>query len=705
MRARQKYSFRRARFPRVLVVSVECALTIGAARLPCQQSQSLVQPASEAVSSSAEGGGVAFDWSHRHLIFSNLGTADASRENGTYDRWMRVTQDRRYALQQLRRSGNVNRSSTELEPAPIDAPLGEGFEFAPEWIARDGPADENPTGEGKTAISDDGSSGGALPRGLMRALIPPPPAQPEFQTRFPHTVLHERARKMPSLLQKDWSETLGSSGTAGMGNFPATFTTTAASCTADYAVYNTSLAGSSSQAGIIAFNHLYSGCTSRPSIYWAFDTGGTVKTSVALSLDGTEVAFVQTDNSTGDADFVVLKWVASSGTLTSPTTLTSNSAFPDCPAPCMISIPFSGDPTDTYSSPFIDYLAGTAAYVGDDEGNVHKFINVFSGTTPSEATSPWPVTLNTSTDAALGSPVYDSGSNKIFVGDYLANISSNCEPGVESAEGQCGYLYSVSAESGAVTRSAQLDFNFGIYDGPIVDSSAGMVYAFIGADNSTNCSSGPCAAVYQFPVNFTSGAAGTESTVGAGYMVLLTGAFDNQYFTSGSPPTGHLYVVGGTGPQNNTLYAIPITNNSMGSATEGPVVATNYTNGLYAAGLGVSEFCNNGSSACTSSQGTDYLFLGVLAYGSAFATNPCPDESATVGCVMGFTAPASGAVASGATPNGTLQEAGGASGIVVDNGASGAANIYFSTLGNQTCTTSGGTGGCAVSVSQAGLEN
>ncbi|MGA2359654.1 MAG: hypothetical protein ABSF66_11685 [Terriglobales bacterium] len=41
----------------------------------------------------------------------------------------------------------------------------------------------------------------------------------------------------------------------------------------------------------------------------------------------------------------------------------------------------------------------------------------------------------------------------------------------------------------------------------------------------------------------------------------------------------------------------------------------------------------------------------------------------------------------------------GTSGIVVDNGATGAQNIYFSTLLNQTCT--GGTGGCAIQTSQS----
>ena len=683
-------------FPLLVAPIAAMAMLSAAVLLRGQEMPNLSRPALE-LDASAGHGGVASDWTHRHVIFSDPGAIDDARQNGDYDRWLKITNDPRYKTQQLRRGGSGTGSSIEFQPATAD----ERFRLNPDRPDSDLIGGEHGAREAETFTADEENTDGALPRGLTRALIPPRPQQPEVRTTFPHVAIRAH-RKMPSFLQKDWSETLGRSGTVGMGNFPATFTTIAASCIVDFAVYNTSLASSSSQAGIVAFNHLYAGC-STPAVSWAFNTGGKVQTSVAISLDGTQVAFVQTDNTTGDADFVVMKWAASSGTLTAPTLLTSNSTYPSCMAPCMISIPFTGNPTDTYSSPFIDYTTG-AAYVGDDAGNMHKFINIFTASTPAEATSPWPVTLNTSTDAALGSPVYDGVSGKIFVGDYLANDSSKCEPGVGSAEGQCGYLYSVSASSGTTVRSAQLDYNLGIYDSPIVDSSAGKVYAFIGADNSTSCSSGPCAAVFQFPVSFTGGAAGTEATVGPGYQLLMSGSFDNQYFTSGSSPTGHLYVVGGTGPQNNTLYAITVTSNAMGGATAGPQVATNYTNSLYAAGLQVSEFCNNGSSACTATVGTDYLFLSVLAYGSTFSTNPCPSQSASVGCVMGFTAPSSGALSSGATPNGTLQEAGGTSGIVVDNGASGAANIYFSTLLSQTCATSGGTGGCAVSASQAILQ-
>jgi hypothetical protein len=687
----------RAVFSRLLAATVALVTIPGCTLVMlCQDARPAEGPTPSTNVSASHGDGAASDWTHRHVIFSEAGTAEEAMHSGFYDRWLKITKDPRYTMQQRRRSGGGPDIRAPQEPVPADGKP----ELDPGMTDEDEGA-----GEAATPATEEEFPGGILRRGVVRALIPPQPQQSKPRGEPPRTPARPNPRKKTNLFQKDWSETLGSTGTTGLGNFPATFTKTSTSCTADFAVYNTGLEGSSSQASVIAFNHLYSGCSPRPSVDWAYDTGGTANTSVTLSIDGTQVVFVQTDNSTGYADLVVLKWAASSGTLSTPVVLTSNSTYPNCTAPCMISIPFIGSPSDSISSPFIDYSSGTA-YVGDDAGSLHKFANIFSASTPVEAAGAWPVTLNISTDAALSSPVYDSISGNVFVGDYLANTSSKCQPGIVTPEGQCGYLYSVNATSGTAVRSAQLDYNFGIQDGPIVDSNAGMVYAFVGADNSTSCSSGPCAAVFQFPVSFTNGASGTEATVGAGYEFLMSGSFDNQYFTSGNSPSGHLYVVGGTGPQNNTLYAITVTNNVMtaGSGTAGPQLATNYTNNLYAAGLPVTDFCNNGTSECTATQGTDYLFLSVPEFGSQFSTNPCPNQIAVNGCIMGFTAPASGTVSNSATPNGTLEEAGGTSGIVVDNGASGASNIYFSTLLNQTCATSGGNGSCAVSATQTALQ-
>jgi hypothetical protein len=419
-------------------------------------------------------------------------------------------------------------------------------------------------------------------------------------------------------------------------------------------------------------------------------TGVNLSTSTGFLSPGSGATGV------GGAQLVVLKWAAG-GTLTSPTTLTSNSSYPNCTAPCMIAVPFSGTPTDTYSAPFTAYGTGggpTTIYVGDDVGNLHQFQNIFSTGTPSEVTSGgWPATLNA--NASLGSPIYDAGSGLVFVGDYTSFSSSeNCQ--LFTSTDPCGYLYSVNS-SGTVVKSAQLDYNIGILDSPIVDSTTGKVYVFVGDDGSLNCTvtgfgPGPCAGVYQFPTGFIGGATGTEAAVGCGYEFMMSGSFDNDYFTTG---TGNLYVVGNTGPANNTLYQIAVSPSGFGTITPGPAIATNYTAGYYSAGLQISEFYNTSGA-----NSHDYLFTSVLGFGQNNANIACPSQSVTVGCVMGFDVTL-GVISSSTASTGVLAEVGGTSGIVVDNGSAGASNIYFSTLLNQSCTTSGGTNGCATQTIQA----
>jgi hypothetical protein len=63
----------------------------------------------------------------------------------------------------------------------------------------------------------------------------------------------------------------------------------------------------------------------------------------------------------------------------------------------------------------------------------------------------------------------------------------------------------------------------------------------------------------------------------------------------------------------------------------------------------------------------------------------------------------------GAVATSSIAAAGGSSGIILDNVTSaatrqGASQVYFSTLSNQTCATSGGTGGCAIQASQSSLK-
>ena len=781
--------------------------------------------------------GVPTDWTHHHLVFSHPGSADEAMRRGTYERWLKIVLDPRYIMQQQKRSAHAP-SAAESWSESAAEPGWRGPE-AGRMDARSDADNREQEEAGAVEMSleerDAQSARRGLPSGLVRAIIP--------SGGEPDGAPSRLRPKTRNRMHKDWSETLGSNGTTGLGEFPAIYTTGGTSCT-DFAIFNTGLAGSSSQADIIAYNNLYSSCNGgTPTVYWAYNTGAlggtsaTISTSVVLSEDGTQVAFVQSvpyavtafgtanantgavptsgatvtvgsttytwttttspttanqmstsgitletevadtleaaingtrsqcpsSNTTcigtgtvantkatasvagevvtvtatsgpgpggnsvvftqsssaagfalspatgtlgggsgtagvGGAQLVVMKWAAE-GTLTSPTTLTSNSSYPNCTAPCMISVPFSGTPNDTYSAPFAAYGVGggpSTIYVGDDTGVLHKFANIFSSGTPAEVTTGgWPATVNA--NAALGSPNYDAVSANVFVGDYaLSSSSSSCD--LFSSTNPCGFLYAVNP-SGTAVRSAQLEFNLGILDCPIVDPSAEEVYVFAGDDGSANCSGGPCAAVYQFPADFSGGAPGTEATVGPGYEFMMSGSFDNAYFIS-PINTGNLYVIGNTGPANNTLYRIPITNGVMStSSSAGPAVSSNYTNGYYSGTLQVSEICQPGANPCTAANGwTDYLVLSVLSFGSP--TSYCGTASLANGCVVGFNV-TSGTINSGTTPTAGAPEAGGTSGIVVDNTSAGAQNIYFSTLLNQTCTTSGGTGGCAIQTSQS----
>jgi hypothetical protein len=613
--------------------------------------------------------GVPDDWSHHRLVFSNPGSAEDAKKHGTYDRWLKITSDVRYAHQQIKRS-------MMEKSGPVS------------WL--------NPPHEGETGCDDkpprnsvNRNSETRLSRGLHKS--PAPPKQMRGD--------HEPCRKTPGV-HTDWSEDLGSNATSGLGVFPAkySFPTGNANCAnnppPDFVVYNTGLTGSASQASIIAYDNLYTpGCTtgSVPTVYWAYNTnGGAITTSVVFSDDGSQVAFVQ--STAGIASLTVLKWSGTTGgSAGSPDSLSNTAAgsYRACAAPCITSIAFANSANDSGSAPFYDN-SSDSIYVGDDIGKLHKFSGVFDGI-PAEVTTSWPVAVSAS---ALSGPVYDGGSGNIFVGDYLQNTSSTCA----LSGNPCGFLYSINASSAKVVgTSNRLDFISGIVDSPLVDSSAGMVYVFVGADGESGVTSAcgtdiPCAGVFQFPASFTNGS-GKEATVGAGFEFMMSGAFDNEYFTSATPstPTGHLYVVGNTGAANNTLYQISINSNVMSTtATAGPAVSDSYTaGGYFSAGLQVTEFLN----------GThDYIFLSVLSFGSPSGCTSSLNE----GCVMGFDV-TSGTISGSTAPTAAATEAGGTSGIIIDNSAalSGASNIYFTTLLNQLCPTSGGTGGCAIQTLQS----
>src|ERR1700733_4430751 len=69
-------------------------------------------------------------------------------------------------------------------------------------------------------------------------------------------------------LSRDWEQNMGSGASVGAGNYPAkfSFAVTQANCAdaaqPDFVVYSTGLSGSSGQASIVAYDNLYSGCSS-----------------------------------------------------------------------------------------------------------------------------------------------------------------------------------------------------------------------------------------------------------------------------------------------------------------------------------------------------------------------------------------------------------------------------------------------------------
>jgi len=273
----------------------------------------------------------------------------------------------------------------------------------------------------------------------------------------------------------------GTTATVQPNAYPAKWgaSLTTASCAGDFVVYPTGQAGATGAANIIAYNELYSGCAPAPvpSVYWAYNTensgtGYTVTTSPIISVNGTEVAFIQSNGTS--SDLVVLKWKASNGTLAGPVAPGLANNITTCPAPCMTVTALNHN--DTYSSPFYDFNgADDTIYVGDDNGYLEKFTGVFNGTANPAGTE---VSLNTG-PYAITSPVYDGVSGCVFVGDtegYLYSVSSGVAGSVCTGTSFASFGRSENLGGGGA--------NEGIFDGPLVDPVAETVYAFVADSGS-----------------------------------------------------------------------------------------------------------------------------------------------------------------------------------------------------------------------------
>lgn len=517
-------------------------------------------------------------------------------------------------------------------------------------------------------------------------------------------------------LHADWGMSLHANGEVGGEMFPAKFTfdvNAAADCVNDFVVFHTSLTPANGPS-ILAFNQLYSTqgaigglCNQNgPSVMWAYntnpagDTTGTNVTSPALSRDGTKVVYVETrTNANGGSILHILQWQSGQGTLAAPVAPNQIvAAWSACTAgnSCIVNLTFNGAQRDTNSSPFYSYVNDTV-YVGDNNGVLHKFTPVFAGT-PAEVTSGgWPMTVHAGT--VLSSPVYDSVSKNIFVGDASGRISYVRETG--STTGAC------AAGSPPCLGTPNIALTGSIVDGPLVDSSTQRVLWFDGQDttNFGEVVQTDTALANQRTLAGVGGSGGTPTSN------MHAGAFDHTYLTSPSNSiAGFLYFCGknaGASRDHPSLWRVGF------SATGVMNLAPDGGAGAFL------ELANPSGEECSpvselNNGVTDRIFLSI---GHNSTQAACPTGG---GCVMSLNlggawppAAMTHAVPTPIGPNtpvigGNVREAG-TSGIIVDNvsGAAQGSNIYFSFEGNSTAGApcNGATGlGCAVKLTQSNLN-
>lgn len=454
-----------------------------------------------------------------------------------------------------------------------------------------------------------------------------------------------------------------------------------------------------------------------PNVFWSYntDTSGTdnskISTSVILSLDGSQVAFVHS-NASGSS-LVLLNWKAGDGVPAGSATNAASAAvkpanqyaagaassYIACAAntSCQLTLPFSGTTANvTRSSPFVNYNTGEL-YVGDDNGVLHKFVNIFNGGIPAEVTTGgWPLTVSSAagTGKILTSAVLDLGTHNIYVADFAGVLRFVKDVG--STLGSC------AAGSPPCLASATQTPGGPIVEGPMIDSTTQRVFASTGV-------TGAIASYKIFQTDEALTTAQNKSITFAGasgrsynsYPHL--GAFDNIYYATGVS-SGHLYFcapdTSGSFFNAATLYQIGFNASGvMNTSTGGSLTmqSPSVANGASVDDCSpLTEFYNGT---------TDFLYAGVAQNGNITG---CAG-STTNGCLYNFD------ITSGTMPSDSVAgrvSAAGTSGIVIDNTASsGGSQIYFTPLADSVCTgvsppgaPGNGTGGCATQATQAALN-
>jgi hypothetical protein len=462
---------------------------------------------------------------------------------------------------------------------------------------------------------------------------------------------------------RDWSFSLNN-GNGGTIGFPAKYVfdvNAVPSCTNDFVVTGVNIAGSATQANVIAFNSLYNTpagnglCAgTAPKVLFSYNVGpGVLNSYIALSLDGTKIAF--NENNGANSYFHVLKWATGAGNGTSagaPAVPGSGNTAADVKLPL---------PGGTSTAPYVDYETDTA-YITTSDNVIHKFTGVFTGT-PAEVNgggSGWPAASGTG--GGISTPVLDPVTRHVFFTD----------------SGNGGIDYVDDSVVPAVVYNNKFYFAPGLsVAAPVViDVGNQKVFGFSSNSGGTN------AVVGQADTNLS---AASQVTVSVGSpssnLAPLMGDMNDDYY-NGVSASARLYVVGNNSTTNKVpaLYAIGFNASfKMNAAySNGPLALATNTAGI-------------GSSPVTAFFNTtlnkQFLFVGI--------TNRC-SASITGGCIRSIDV-TGGAFPTAATINNVILAAtGGTSGITVDNvsASAGASSVYYTTL----------TGKTIVKATQAGLQ-
>lgn len=465
-----------------------------------------------------------------------------------------------------------------------------------------------------------------------------------------------KPHRKPGKVRRDWSVSLGG-GTLQGNMYPAKFTfdvNATPDCVKDFVVFPVNVAPDAAQANIVGLNYLYSGGTNgicnnlvgngtSANVNWAYRVGTrAIATSPVISLDGTQIAFVENTN---PATFHVLTWTAGQGTVSAPATPTSAQ---------LTSLTLTAGTGDTFSSPYVNY-SNNVAYVGTNNGRLFKITGVFGGT-PALAGAPWPVTAG----GRLSGPILDSTTGNLYVSSLNGRLF--------------GFDASGTTLTGSPIRVGDGSTFGGVPDPPIVDSLNGFVYAMSGA-NLPSALNG--VVVQTKTTDLTSRRTALVGT--GGLESIYSGDFNDAYFSQPTNQIGtknewFLYLCGSSALGAPVLFRVGFdATRTMNTAVDGTSVNITSTPEECAP---LTEFLNS----------TDRLFFGV-------------HTTDTVGFfdIGSSTTPAMTVLAANAFD-------GGPSGMIIDNVSTmgQAASIYFAQLDN--LTTACGNNYCAVKLTQSGLQ-